>query len=257
MYIPQSHSVWPAFVLVAMLIPGIAFAQDPQPDQTDVEEPPPGWTGSFGGGLALTQGNTDTSTINLTADIRRDTGSNVDFRSRGLYIRGESDGELQSDRLSLDGRIDRAISERTSVFSQLQFLNDQFKEIDYLISPGLGLSHFPVKTDRTEFGVDSGVGVVWERNAGEKVRTDGALTAGQNFRRQISETSEITQRASALWTMSDFEDGLYVFSLALSASITARTQIKAEALNTYKSRPPTPEVEKNDVAVLLSIVYRY
>lgn len=254
---PRLPGLWPALALAALLTPGLAFAQDPQPDPPEPEEPPPGWTGSFGAGLALTQGNSDTSTVNIAADVLRDTGSNLTFMSRGLYIRGESEGELQTDRLSFESRLDRALSERTSVFGQVQYLSDEFKEIDYLVSPGLGLSHFPIKTDRTELGFDSGVGMVWEKNTGEPVDTDGAVTAGQNFRRQIGESSEFIQRTSALWKMRDFEDGLYVFSIALAASITNQTQLKAEALNTYKSRPPDPDVRKNDVAVLLSIVYKY
>src|SRR5690606_31612679 len=118
--------------------------------------------------------------------------------------------------LSLDSRLDRSLSERTSVFSSVQYLYDAFKEIDYLVSPGVGLSHFPIKTNRTELGFDSGVGVVWERNAGQTVETDGAITAGQHFLRRIGESSELTQRTTALWKMKDFEDGLYVFSIALA-----------------------------------------
>jgi putative salt-induced outer membrane protein YdiY len=239
--------------LVIALVPALAFAQTPAAPPP----PPPGWTGSFGAGLALTQGNSDTSTINLAYDVKRDTGSKVLFKSLGLFIRAESEGALTTNRLGLEGRVDRMLTTRTSIFGQTQYLRDEFKQIDYLISPTAGVAHLLVKNDRTELGVDTGLGMVWEKNPGFEVKTDGAVVAGQNFKHKLSDTAEVTERVSALWKMDDFEDGLYIFGLGLAANITSATQIKAELLNTFKNKPPTAAVQKNDVAFLLSFVYKY
>jgi hypothetical protein len=81
--------------------------------------------------------------------------------------------------------------------------------------------------------------------------------AGQNYRFKITSTSEFTQRFAALWKMDDFDDGLYIFGVGLAANITTQTQIKFELLDTLKNRPPTAEVQKNDIAILLSFVYKY
>ena len=232
-------------------------APPPPPPPAAPGTPPPGWTGSFGAGLALTQGNSDTSTVNVAYDVRRDTGSNILFKSTGLYIRGESEGELTTDRLAFDARVDRKLNTRTSLYSAVQYLSDEFKQIDYLVSPTVGVAQQLVKNDRTEFAVDAGVGVVWEKNPGLDVDMDGALTAGQNFKHKLTATSEITQRTAALWKMDDFDDGLYIFGVGLAANITAGTQLKAELLDTFKNKPPTADVKKNDVAILLSFVYKY
>ncbi len=242
--------------LLTFLVPALARGQAPAAQPDEPPPPPPGWTGSFGAGLALTQGNSDTSTVNVAYDVLRDTGSNVLFKSAGLYIRGESEGTRTTDRLSLDARVDRKLSERASLFGQLAYLSDEFKEIDYLASPAIGASYFLAKNERTELAVDGGVGMVWEKNAGRSVQTDGAVVAGQTFKLVLSETATFTERSSALWKMGDFDDGLYVFGVALAASVTTHTQIKAELLNTFKNRPPD-DVKKNDVAVLLSFVYTY
>lgn len=248
----RSHTLCLA-ALVALVLPSVAVAQSPAASP----DPPQGWAGSFGAGLALTQGNSDTSTLNLAYDVKRDTGSRVLFKSIGLFIRGESEGALTANRLGLEGRLDREFTERTSLFAQAQYLRDEFKEIDYLISPTMGVSHFLAKGDRTELAVDVGVGMVWEKNPRFVLKTDGAVTAGQNFKHKLSDTAEITQRVTALWKMDDFEDGLYILGAGLAANVTAATQIKAEVLNTFKNRPPTADVQRNDVAVLLSFVYKY
>ena len=207
--------------------------------------------------MAVTQGNSDTSTVNLAYGVKRDVGSPFLFRSAGLFIRADSEGELTTNRLALDGRVDRKLTDRTSLFGQLQYLRDEFKEIDYLIAPTAGVAQLLVKNDRTELGVDVGAGLVWEKNPGFDTDLDGALVAGQDYRFKITSTSEFTQRFSALWKMDDFDDGLYIFGVGLAANITTQTQIKFELLDTFKNKPPRAEVQKNDVAILLSFVYKY
>jgi putative salt-induced outer membrane protein YdiY len=230
--------------------PTIAFAQTPPP-------PPPGWVGSASAGLALTQGNSDTSTVNAAYELKRDTGGSMVFKSNGLLVRGEAEETLTSDRLSLDGRLERRLSSRTSLFGATQYLRDSFKAIDYLVSPTVGVSHLLVKDDRTELGVDVGVGVVWEKNPDLEAQTDGAVTAGQQFTRKLTATTELKEKAAALWKMDDFDDALYTFGVGLAASITGATQLKVEFLDTYKARPPLASVKKNDIAVLVSFVYKF
>ena len=240
-------------VLVSCLVPfaAVAGAQTPPPPP-----PPPGWIGSAGAGLALTQGNSDTSTVNIGYEVKRDNGSKILLGSTGLFIRGESAGELTTDRLAFDGRVDRKLSERTSLFGQALYLRDSFKQIDYLISPTVGLSRLLLKNDRTEFGVDGGVGAVWEKNPGLDTDLDGAVVAGQKFAHKLTATTMLTERVAALWKMDDFDDALYTFGIGLAASITPATQLKVELLDTLKNKPPSPAVKKNDVAVLVSFVYK-
>ena len=243
---------------IAVLVAGVAVlasfetvasAQTPPP-------PPPGWIGSAGAGLALTQGNSDTSTVNIGYEIKRDNGSRILLGSTGLFIRGESAGELTTDRLAFDGRVDRKLSDRTSLFGQAQYLRDSFKAIDYLISPTVGVSRLLVKNDRTELGVDGGVGGVWEKNPGRDTDLDGAIVAGQRLAHKLTATTTLTEKVAALWKMDDFDDALYTFGIGLAASITSATQLKVELLDTFKNRPPSAGVKKNDVAVLVSFVYK-
>jgi hypothetical protein len=60
----------------------------------------------------------------------------------------------------------------------------------------------------------------------------------------------------ALWKTKNFDDVLYTFGAGVAASISTRTQLKIELLDTYKNLPPLPTVQKNDVALLMAIVYK-
>ena len=230
-------------------LPSTATAQTP-PTQ------PPGWSGSASAGLALTQGNSDTSTVNAAYELKRDTGGLIVLKSSGLLVWGKAEEELTNDRLALGGRVERKLNGRTALFGQTQYLRDSFKAIDYLVSPTIGLSRILFKNDRTELNVDGAVGVVWEQNPGLELQTDGALTAGQQFTHKLTSTTELKEKINALWKMDDVSDALYTFGLGIAASISTRTQMKAELFDTYKAEPPSADIKKNDIAVLLSFVYK-
>jgi putative salt-induced outer membrane protein YdiY len=231
--------------------PAIATAQNTPPP------PPPGWAGSASAGLALTQGNSDTSTVNAAYELLHDAGGRMVFKSAGLLVWGKAEGELTSDRLALSGRIEHKLNDRTALFGQTQYLRDSFKSIDYLVAPTAGVNRILFKNARTELNVDGAAGVVWEQNPDLDLKTDGAITAGQQFTHKLTATTELKEKVNALWKMDDFGDALYTFGAGIAASITTRTQMKAEFLDTYKQKPPSADVQKNDIAMLLSFVYKF
>jgi hypothetical protein len=61
---------------------------------------------------------------------------------------------------------------------------------------------------------------------------------------------------AGLWKTNDFEDVLFTLGVSLAASMSTRTQLKLEILDTFKRKPPLPTIQKNDVAILMAIVYK-
>lgn len=250
-------------VLMVGLASGSALAQEaaPAPAPCPCVEPPPPpppvWTGSFGVGLAITQGNKDTSNLNLSFDIKRDPKTRTIFRADGLYLLATEGGEEIADRGIVNGRVERLITERAFTFAQLTYARDRFKDIDYLIAPTVGLGYKLIANDRTTFDVDSSVGMVFEKNTGFDLETDGAVTFGERFTHKISSSAAFTQGATALWKMNDFGDALYTFSAGLAASVTTRVQLKLEFQDVFKTRPTSLLVEKNDIAFITAFVYKF
>jgi putative salt-induced outer membrane protein len=232
-----------------------ANAQTPPPAAP--APPPPPWTGSAGLGLTLNRGNTETTNLNLSFEATHDPKTRSVWKFKGLYLRGANNGTLAVDQLQLQGRNERTLTERVYAFGQLQFLKDHFKDIDYLVAPSAGLGYKLVATPMTSFNVDGGLGVKVEKNPGLDRRTDLVVTASDKLEHKLSETAKITQGLGALWKAQDFGDALYTFSAGVAASMTTRTQLKLELLDTYASRPPTPAVKSNDVALITAIVYKF
>jgi putative salt-induced outer membrane protein len=214
------------------------------------------WIGSVGGGVALTSGNTDTSTINISYDVTYDPKTKNVVKSDLLFLKGKKDGELIVDRLGFNLRDQYNLGPRAFTFGQLQYLRDTFKAIDYLVAPTAGLGYKVVNTPQTSFNVDGGVGGVWEKNPGTEVHTSAAVTASEHLTHKLSDTANLVEQLSGLWKTSDTSDALYTFGIGLIASLTAKSQLKVELLDTYKGKPPTAATKKNDVALIFSITYK-
>lgn len=227
-----------------------AFAQPAAPP------PPTGpWVTSATAGLALTDGNKDTNTVNLGYDIVYDPKTKNVVKSQGLYLHGKSDGELTADRLALNARDEYELHPRLYTFGQLQYLQDQFKDIDYLVAPAGGLGYRLINTDPTKLSVDGGVGGVWEKAPLGEVKTSGAITLGEKFAHQLTDVAIVNQSLSALYKTSDFNDALYAFTASVTTTITAHTQLKVEFLDTYKNLVVAP-VQKNDIALIVGMVFK-
>jgi putative salt-induced outer membrane protein YdiY len=253
------------FTIALLAGSGRAAAQAPV---TPPPEPAPAWTGSAGLGLSLNRGNTTTTNFNTSFDATHDPKTRSVWKLKGLYQRGTTNGTLAVDRLLFEGRNERTFSDRVYAFVQLQFLQDEFKAIDYLVAPGAGLGYKLVATPVTTLNVDGGLGVKFEKNttveqtgdmavSTSRRRTDAVVTASDKFEHKLSKTAAITQSFGALWKAQDFGDALYTFTAGVAASLTTRTQLKIELVDTYVSRPPNADVKSNDVALLTAFVYKF
>ena len=245
--------IFPILTLMLLAAAHVTFAQPPAPP----EPPPPLWTGNFGLGLSLNRGNTSTTNFNLSFEATRDPKTRSLWKFKGLYMRGTNNGTVAVDRLLLEGRNERTLSTRVYAFGQLQFLEDQFKGIDYLVAPSAGIGYKLVATPATSFNVDGGLGVKVEKNPDHDQRTNTIVTASDKLEHKLSKTATITQSFGALWKAQDFGDALYTFASGVAASLTTRTQMKVEFIDTYVSRPPTAAVKSNDVALLTALVYKF
>ena len=234
----------------AVLLSGApAWAQAPPAE-------PKTWTVAASAGLALTGGNTDSSTVNAAYDLTYDPHTRNAVKSDALLIRGKTEGELIADRLSVNVRDEYKLTTRLFVFAQNQYLRDEFKSIDYLLAPGGGVGVKLFDTMQTKLSVDVGAGGVWEKNPDIDVRSSGSVITSEKLSQTLTATTMLTQSVSALWKTKDWSDSLYTFGVGVAATVSTRTQLKVEMVDVYKNLPPGPTIKKNDVALLMAIVYK-
>lgn len=240
----------------AALLGGASQARAQEPAPAPSPTPEPLWKGSIGGGLAITTGNSDTNSYNLSFAAAYDPKRKNSLKSEGLYLRSTTTDVRTVDKTALFVRDEYKLSERSFVFADTHFFRDVLKGIDYLISPIAGAGVKLVNTKRTLFALDAGAGGQFERDQGRSSTSSGALQAGQLLTVKLSENANLTQRSSALWKMSDFGDALYRGELSIAASLARRFLLKLSFLDDYKTRPASPELEKNDISIVTSLVFK-
>ena len=251
---PRFAIILPSFVF-AMFLPGWVAAQAPTPPPP---EPTPlaVYTGSFGGGIAVTGGNTDTKNFNLSFGLIRDPKKKNLVKFNALYLRGSQNDILAVDRATATLRDEYTVSNRTFVFAQTDYLRDEFKEIRYLIAPVGGMGYKVINDDRTSLSFSGGSGGIWEKDAGLATKGTGNVNAGESFTEKLS-TATITQSIGTLWKTDDFSDSLSNFALALSTSISRKLELKLEFQDSYKNRPALVTIKKNDTAYITTLLVKF
>src|SRR5258706_16484495 len=227
-------------VILLLLAAMPLFAQETTPARP--------WSTNIGAGLAITSGNTDTKSLNISFGTKYDPHTRFVFKADALYLRGESNGVVQVDKAPADAREEYALSDRTFTFAEGSYLRDTFKDVNYLIAPLVGGGYRLIKTDRENLTVDGAGGAQFESDTGAGKSSSGAVKAGENFDYALSKTSKITQKLTGLWKTSDFGDALYHFDAALTTTVTARTELKVAY--TYDYKPKTVAgIKKGDSGI--------
>jgi len=174
---------------VYLLVMCAAWAPAAKAQQSD--SVPQGLSGSAGFGLSLTQGNSDTLNVNATVDSIYDPKTQNLVKWNALYLRGKQNGVLSVNRVFGSVRDEFTVSKRVFLFGQFDALHDTFKGVDYLLAPTVGAGYKLVDTKRTTFDVNAGVGGVVEKDIGQEALGNGAVTFGEKFVHQLTDTTTL------------------------------------------------------------------
>jgi putative salt-induced outer membrane protein YdiY len=222
-------------------------------DETPVKK----CAGNFGAGLTLTGGNSSTRSFNLSFEVRVDPKAQNVMKANGLYLRTSSKAGTTADKLRLNFRDDYVLSKRISLYSDLAYLRDPFRNTEYLLNPqgGLGLRILDLKG--TKLSVGFGAGAVWEKNRGIEVNSRGTLNANQSFSLKLSGSSRLTQSLTMMRKTRGVMDALYHFDTALITCVVKKIDVKIQFIDDYKSKTPAPTIKNNDTTLILSFLFKF
>jgi putative salt-induced outer membrane protein YdiY len=238
-----------ALSVVVLLVMACAAAR--------ADEPPAGWSGDAAAGFSLTRGNSDTKNANLALNLAQRLSPTNVVKYDAFYLRGDSNGNLTVDRTVFGARDEVAFSALTYAFADAHFLRDHFKEIDYLVTPAVGIGHHIIKRDDLDLAAEGGAGVLVEKDSGFARTTSGALQARQLLTWKFSPTATLGETAAGLWKANQPGDALYHLEASLASSLTPKTQLKLSALDDYKTRPRRAGIKKNDVSIIAAFAMKF
>ncbi|MEO8587208.1 MAG: DUF481 domain-containing protein [Acidobacteriota bacterium] len=258
----QTRTAFALVLLVAAMAAPPVFAQAAAPAQPmcpcpPPPPPPPALQGSFSAGLALTTGNTDTSSFNLGFNLVYDPKTHSLFKADAFYLRSASDGIATTDKAGASLRYEYKLTERFFAFAQLGYQRDRFKNVTYLITPMLGGGTYAVKEKNLEVTLDASIGGAFEKDSGLDATSSGAFALGQGLLWKITPTTTFTEKATGLWKTSDTSDSFYHFELGLAASLVKNFELKVAYLVDYKNLPNPRTLKKADTALIAAIVWKF
>lgn len=243
------------FVFVFALISLPAFSEEGELEASS-------WVTDLNAALNITDGNSETTTLNLGAHTQWEQGPH-EFTAEANYNYGESakrdpEGTKTTsttiDNLSFDSQYNHLFTERVYALITLSALKDELADINYRVISGPGLGVYLVKEENWFLRVEAGVAYLVEEVADDK--SDYATgRVAQRFERELGENALVWQSLEYLPEFGDLENYL------LNTEIGARAKLKGNlslrmVLQSRYDNTPAQNLERNDLTFLAGISYR-
>lgn len=230
------------------------------------------WTGSFGLGLSLTSGNSDTVLFTVLADGTRQWNKNL--LRLGLTVSyGESDNEVNNEKAAAAADYQRLTDGRWYWGGNVSAYSDAIADIELRVKVGPNVGYYFIKTDLTKLSAEIGPSWVIEKTDVEhpnqpappppnpdfvtsEWRNYWALRAGQRFERQLTKTSKIWQALEILPQIDDFNNFIVNAEVGAEAALNSKISLRVVFQDSYDNQP-APGKESNDIALISSVVYKY
>lgn len=221
------------------------------------DEPKPGWHGSFGAGLSMNSGNSDTKSFNVGFDLKYDPKTKNLLKLGGLYLRSDANGETTADNFFAFARDEYSFTDRFYGYVAVSYRSNKIAQLDSLVAPAAGAGYIVVKTDTVNLDFSAGLGGAFESYTGQPSTSSGAYLAGESFGWKISPSVSLTQKAAGLWKSNDTADAYYHFEVGFTTSLAKILELKLAYLLDHKTRPAVATLEKTDTAFIVALVAKF
>ncbi len=211
------------------------------------------WKGEGTLGYTATSGNTDSENLNASLGVSRQANKWKHAASIES-IRNEADDEVSADSLVLKEKSEYALNEKSYVFGQLRYEDDEFSGYERQTSIAFGAGSRFVETERHFLDLSAGLGF---RSLKESVTGDeteeAIVTANLNYEYKISETATFSE---AILVESGDENTHSESATSLKAKIDGNLATKISYLVKHNSDVPGG-TDKSDEIVTVSLVYAF
>lgn len=207
------------------------------------------WAGFLDLGYAQTQGNADTTTINVSASANRvTTRDKIGVTFTSLYASNSTTGVSLVTANAIRGGVNYNLNLTPKLFTfgsvDLEF--DEFQSLDLRFVPAGGFGYRPVKTERTQFDVKGGGALNREFFSTGLRRTSGEALLGEEV---VHKMNGVTTLRQAFYIFPNLTNtGSYRMNFDLSASTAFRKWLAWQVtLSDRFLSNPVPGRQKNDV----------
>lgn len=219
------------------------------------------WAGNVQGGLTLTQGNTETESLNFGLNLERQTMRHRShLEGSSLYGRqkGEDLGERQTTQAEwlLSLKHDFFISKRFYIYGAARFEQDFIADLTLRLLLGAGGGYQWV--DRQDFHLSTEGGSSWQRELFEDGETNDSATLrlAYHLDKHFAKRFTFFHDLEVFPNVTDFTDIFLTAKAGLNIAITKALFAEAKVVVDHDSTP-ADEAEETDVTSIFSVGVKF
>jgi len=232
------------------------------------------WSGNVVTGLALTRGNSDTSTFNLGMTAARTTAKDkISVYATSLYTKSRVTGTCPipagatvapascsvttASAVRGGTRYDFNLTPRTFAFGQLDLEHDRFQQLDLRTVLGGGLGFHVIKNDRTTFDLMGGgdfdhdaftAGATSATGTTGLTRSQGEILVGESLLYKVAKSTALNEALQVFPNLSDTGEYRFTFDSGVTTQLSKWLSWQVTYSDRFLSNP-IPGVKENDVLV--------
>jgi hypothetical protein len=231
-----------------------------------INPPAQAWTGNILANLSLARGNTNNFTVGseALAALRRDDDENNDrITANAAYNFGDSGGGpgnaprvTITDNWRARTQYDKFWNEQLYGFVVGKIEHDRIANLDYRVSPGLGIGYQWIETDKVKFSTEAGFNYIYESYGNGGSDDSISVRFAYHYDNKLSDDVSLFHNLEYVPAIDDPGDYNFTTDVGLRFKITGNIigQFKAE----YKrDSVPASGSLKNDLLYLVGFGWQF
>lgn len=225
------------------------------------------WRGVGGAAMAVTSGNTTSSSLSLNADMARaTTADKLSFGANANYARSKVNGlsTTSANKWAGFGQYDYNLSPQLFVFGKLGLEGDDLIQLSLRSTLATGLGYKVVDTKEMSFNVFGGAAYTTDKYdtaqtiAGKtgKSFSRASLFLGEESSHTLSASTSFKQRLELYPGVSGDKAFLAKFTAGLAVAVSSTLNLSVGVVDNYNSKPATG-AKKNDLGIFTGVNVKF
>lgn len=200
------------------------------------------WTGSLVAGALFSRGNSYTDQANVAFDLTRRTEQDR-WIFTGQYNFGRQRDQATGDKFtSVDnwtatGEYDYFLTPKLYAFGTLRYEHDRIANVDYRLTPGVGLGYQWIDNPDLKFATEAGIAYVCEHFEDGTSNDFIAARLAYHVKKKFNDKVELFHNLEYYPSLERLDDYLIITDAGVRATLTARMFAEYKIEFRYDSTP--------------------
>jgi len=203
-----------------------------------------------------TSGNTDTKTLSVSYSFEGSYRS-LRFYSDGSYLYKIDSGEETANKLTLNGRVERNVSEKILFYLSSFLYADPFSGYDYRIGFGPGIGYQLIDSENESLKLFSGLNYTYNNYTDGSVDSYSLWEVKVEYKNRLLENLLFSQKFSYQVSFENGSDYFVHSETSFNVPVTENLALGLSYVLDYHNLLPDDAEYHTDKTFLTSVIYRF